>query len=104
MTTAEEFLHAATEYPDALAGILAVDRRRVKSFAEAAAAAIGAEEAEAILDPAPVHYPYRTGHDAPAEGRTFWNGAERGYSLGRLLVRVVPHCIHALSAPKARHS
>jgi hypothetical protein len=65
VTTAEEFLHAAATYPDAIAGLLSTDRVVVARYAEAAAAALGHDEADAILNPPAVPYAFRTGHDAP---------------------------------------
>ena len=72
VTTAEEFLHAATAYPDHVARLLTIDRGSVSEFAEAAAAALGPDEAEEILNPREVAYPYRTGQEAPRSGATFW--------------------------------
>jgi hypothetical protein len=74
VTTAEEFLHAATAYPHQVAKLLETDPSIVSGYAEAAAAALG-DEAEEILNPQTVAYNYRTGHDAPA-GATFWQQDE----------------------------
>jgi len=71
VTTAEELLHTATAYPDVLARLLAMDLGGVHSLAGVAAAALTRDEAEAILNPPPVDYPFRTGHDAPVARPTF---------------------------------
>jgi len=70
VTTAEEFLHAASAYPMEVARLLGTDVESVSEYAEAAATVLGTDEAGAILDPPEPAYRFRTGQDAPA-GETF---------------------------------
>ena len=75
VTTAEEFLHFASHYREALAELLDTTPQAVDRLAATAAASVGADEAAAIGAEPEDAYPYRTGHDAPAAGHdTFRNG------------------------------
>ncbi len=71
VTTAEEFLQAATSYLDDVARLLSTSRTGVEGYAHAAAQALGHDEADAILNPAAIAYGFATGHDAPPAGHTF---------------------------------
>jgi hypothetical protein len=68
VTTAEEFIDLARRYPDTLRTVLGTDDDQLASLRESAAAA--APEAEQLSqEPPPDGYPFRTGHDAPPEGK-----------------------------------
>jgi|GEM_PF-1902665 len=77
VTTAEEFLHAATTYADDIARLLSTDRRGVEDYAHAAAAALGHDEADAILHPPVSAYGFSTGHDAPPPVRSHRKDRDR---------------------------
>jgi hypothetical protein len=69
VTTADEFVDLARRFPDSIAEVLGVARRKVGHLRRAAAAvAPEADELAARGGAAADGYPYLTGHDAPPEG------------------------------------